>query len=118
MLLVDTFQYIKKRDDWFRALDEAIDKTFDLLSRTPDPYLESILAQLDAMKRWTADGREPTEAERKKMTIPKIITREFGSPATDELYDYTEKVKEVWFYFDQWLDDATFTSIDSADLEY
>lgn len=118
MLLVDTFRFIKLRDDWYRVLDEAIAETFNLLNRGPDPYLESILAQLDAMKRWTADGREPTEAERKSMTIPMILTREFGSPSTDEIYNYTEKVKEVWFYFDQWLDDATFTSIDSADLEY
>lgn len=116
MLLIDQYKFLKSRADWFIALDQAFQETLDLLNQGPDPYLESVLAQLDAMKRWTADGREPTEQERKSMTIGMIMTREFDSPSTDQLYFYKEKVMEVWSYFDDWFDDAYFSTVDEDDL--
>ncbi|MGZ3474379.1 MAG: immunity protein Tsi6 family protein [Polyangiales bacterium] len=117
MLIIDQYKYIKSRADFFIALDEAIKQTLDLLKKSPkDPYLDSILTQLDAIKRWTDGGREPTEDERKSLTIGPILVREFEPAQTDELEEWVERVREVSGYFRDWMDDATFASVDEDDL--
>ena len=51
---------IRSRKDFQAALAEAIGVVAELVRAAPrfEPYLE-IEMQLDAMRRWTADGREP-----------------------------------------------------------
>ena len=117
-LWIDYFQHIKARRDFFPALDQAIQRTHDLLKKAPgDPYLTSILRQLDAMKGWTANGRDPTRAERKSLTIGQILVREFEPAPTDEIEDWTKLVREVKGYFEEWLTDQRFQSIDEDDLD-
>jgi hypothetical protein len=115
MRLVDTFTHIKSREDWFARLDESYRESIDILNRVKDPHIESFLAQLDAMRRWTDNGRQPTVVERRSISIPKTLVREFQNPPTDELYDYTEKLREVAYYFWLWLEDDVFQTIDAKD---
>jgi hypothetical protein len=117
-LWIDEFQFIKSRDDFFVTLDRAIEKTNDLLAKSPrEPHLEPISLQLDAIKRWTANGREPTEDERKSTTIGVTIVREFDPAPTDEIAEWVDLVKEVEAYFEEWLDDARFQTVDVDDLD-
>ena len=118
MKICDQYRYIKNRADFFASLDEATRCTADLLERSPkDPFVNSILVQLDAIKRWTADGRVPTEHERKSLTVGQILVRELEPPPTDELAAWVNRVREVAAYFSDWLDDATFATIDEDDLD-
>src|SRR5262245_24355031 len=55
---------IASRDDFFRVLAEVQGFTRRLLGYSPDePTLRSIAGQLEAMRRWTADGRTPRSEE-------------------------------------------------------
>ncbi len=107
MPLKDEFKHITSRVDFFRALDEAVRETNDRLAHEPNhPHLEAILVQLDNIKRWTADGREPTEDERYSTTIGQVLFRELESGPTDEVHRYVEHTREVEGYFQEWPDDA------------
>ena len=114
---VDEFKHIQSRADFFVALGESVRRTHELLRRAPgDPYVLSILRQLEAIERWTAHGRDPTREERKSLTIGQILVRELEPAQTDELEDWIQLVREVKGYFEEWLDDATFQRIDADEL--
>src|ERR1051326_9214221 len=68
---------INSRDDFFRLIDEARAITGGMLKAQPRNWtIESIDTQLDAMKRWTAGGRVPTQDERKSIKIGLLAVRE------------------------------------------
>jgi hypothetical protein len=115
---ISEFEHIKSRKDFFVALDEALKRTRELGSiGAPDPSMGSILRQLEAVKGWTANDRQPTLAERKSLTAGRILVREFEPAPTDEIYDWVTLVREVTGYFSDWLDDATFATIDTDDMD-
>lgn len=117
-LLIDEFKYIKSRRDFFVALDEALKRTRALLALSPvDPNLASVLKQLEAIMNWTANGREPTKQERESLTVGRILVREFEPAQTDEIESWMKIVGEVVGYFDDWLDDVTFSTIDTDDMD-
>jgi hypothetical protein len=67
MLYIDTHEHIKSRADFFTALAKAINATNDLLKIAPvDISLTSILRQLEMIRLWTENGREPTKEERRR----------------------------------------------------
>ncbi len=100
-----------------RGVPVPIARTFALLEQAPnDPTLNSILTQLDYIKRLTAGGREPTLDERTSTRIGVRLLREFEPAQTDEIEDWANVCGEVEAYFRDWLDDATFQTIDEDDL--
>ncbi len=116
--LINEFVHIKSRADFFPTLDRAIALTQALDARSaPDPNVKSILKQLDAVKHWTANGREPSRAERKSLTVGQLFVREFEPAQTDEVEQWIKLVREVTGYFSDWLDDATFATIDTDDMD-
>ena len=117
MRLIDQYQHIKQRSDFYPAIDDAIARTLALLEQAPnDPTLSSILTQLDHIKKVTADGREPTPGERTSTRIGTRLFREFEPAQTDEIEEWARVCGEVEGYFRDWLDDATFQTIDEDDL--
>jgi hypothetical protein len=99
-------EIIQSRDDFFRVLDEAIRLTSDRLRQNPkDENYQSVEMQLDAMWRWTRDGRTPTDDERQSITIGRIAVREFEPAETPEEYDYNNYLHELNYYFENWPDD-------------
>ena len=103
------------RAGFFDALDRAIVDSRQLVGAPPFPPLESIIVQLQYMKLWTANGREPTREERRSITIGRIVVRELEPAATDELYAYGELIHELSFYFKLWWSDADWVSMDDKD---
>jgi hypothetical protein len=68
---------IDSRADFERVVKEARAITAGMLKMNPNNRpIESIDTQLDAMQRWTAGGREPTEDERKTISVALIAVRE------------------------------------------
>jgi hypothetical protein len=109
-------QYIQGRADFFQLLGELLPRARDLLRATPEfgPY-SSIVRQLEAISEWTSNGREPTRDERAKITIGRIIAREF-EPADPNEDEYGDKLSQLGFYFAHWLEDPEWLALDDADL--
>ena len=69
--------FVKSRADFYKVLDDALAETKRIAgTRTDYAPIESILYQLDAMKRWTAQGRDPLLAERRSITMGQVVSRE------------------------------------------
>jgi hypothetical protein len=76
---------IRSRADFFRVLDEALKGILDRLTKVPNLGAYQIIEnELDAMKRWTANGRTPTQDERDRVDIGVITIRELEPAGTDE----------------------------------
>jgi hypothetical protein len=99
-------EVIQSRADFHRVLSVAVRQLSDRMRKTPRfaPY-ENIELQLDAMRRWTADGRTPTEDERQSIDIGLIAVRELEPADTDEDEEFITNLHELNFYFENWPDD-------------
>lgn len=108
-------EYIQNRADFFVLLDQVIADTARLRGGQPFAPLDSVLIQLEAIKKWTANGRNPAVDERSSLAIGQIIARELEPAANDDLYVYTQKLSEVSFYFELWWDDSMWANMDDND---
>jgi hypothetical protein len=102
------FGDINSRADFFRALSDAKLGIGDTLKRLPgDPALESTQVQLDAVDKWTAQGRTPTIQERKSTGMGLRMYRQFEMTDDVALYKLRNLIGEIDNYFLFWPDDAT-----------
>lgn len=108
-------KFIQHRSDFFDVLDGLIAQTQRLRSGAPWAPLDVLQRQLDAMKTWTSGGRAPTKTERRSITIALISMRELEPAANDEIYDYSQRLTEISFYFKLWRDDAAWAAMDDDD---
>lgn len=119
MLYIDQQKHIKSRSDFFRILAAAIQASNDLLKVAPgDGRIESILRQLEMIRAWTDNGREPTKDERWKPQIGLILMREFETEGDQGVTNWAELCGEVAAYFRHWLNDATYLTVDEDDVPY
>ena len=119
MLLIDHFKHIKNRADFFVTLDDAIQRTQDLMKPGPHgPAEDSILRQLHVIQRWTANGRQPTKEERWKPNILVRLAREFEGVMDPVWEDWVQRVKEVAFYFQRWHEDSVFQSVHGDEIPF
>jgi hypothetical protein len=107
---------IDSRDDFYRLIDEARAITGRFLKAQPRNWtIESIDTQLDAMKRWTAGGRVPTQDERKSIKIGLLAVRELDAEQQDDSGELARKLYALNNYFDDWPDDADAASATDDD---
>lgn len=119
MKLRDGFRHIRDRRTFFDALERAIVETRSMLAQMPDdPYFTSMLRQLEAIQTWTANGREPTRDERKRIPIGRTLVRELSPAPTDEIERWSNLLQEVHGHFRIWVDDKTFLNADDRDVEW
>jgi hypothetical protein len=112
MLLIDQFKHIKNRADFFMALDDAIQRTQTLMNPGPNTAAEtSILRQLQMIKQWTANGRQPTKEERWKPNILLRLTREYEGVSDPVWEDWVNRVGDVAYYFERWYEDSLFQTV-------
>jgi hypothetical protein len=117
MRYIDQHKHIKNRADFFRALAAAIQASNDLLKMAPgDGIVTSILRQLETIRTWTENGRQPTKDERWKPQIGLTLSREFETESDPRIIDWAELSREVEGYFGAWLDDATYQTVDEDEL--
>jgi hypothetical protein len=96
---------IDSRHDFFQVLAEVQTFTRTLLCRSPgEPTLQSIAGQLEAMRRWTADGRTPRLAERRSLDFGPRPAREAAVPT--ELARFAQRLFQLHDYFADWPSDA------------
>ncbi|MGA7855339.1 MAG: hypothetical protein WCA15_18610 [Candidatus Acidiferrales bacterium] len=107
---------INSRVDFHRVLHEASIIARGILTRTPqDATIQRILKQLDAMDRWSANSRTPTEGERRSVDVGLIAAREFDG-AKGELNDLAEKLFALNNYFEDWPTDEAAASATDEDF--
>ena len=77
--------------------------------------IEVIDTELDAVQRWTAGGRTPSDDERKGLDMGLRVVREL-EPITDPvMHAWAQKLYAIESYMEDWPDDATAASATDDD---
>lgn len=107
---------IDSRSDFHRVLGEALAITRIILMSTPQhATLQRIEKQLNAMKRWSASGRLPTDGERRNIDVGLIAARELDG-GTGDLSRLAEKLFALNNYFEDWPTDEKAASAADDDF--
>lgn len=98
-----TIARIDTRKAFFDVLDQTRADADALVQKVNGfPPYQSILAQLDAMKAMTANGRTPTEDERDSISIGLIAVRELEPVDDEQMADFVHRLHELNGYFREW----------------
>jgi hypothetical protein len=108
---------IDSRRDFERILVTAL-ATIKHLRRNAasDEMLESVEAQLEAMQRWTLNGRTPTNDERESIDVGLLAARGLentGDPAMDV---FAQQLQWLNNYFEDWPSDDDAASSTEEDF--
>ncbi len=107
---------IDSRVGYDRVLREATDLVRGILVHTPNnPIMQHINKELEAMRRWTEDGREPSHSERSSIDVGLVAVREL-SEATGEVADLADKLSSLNNYFEDWPTDEKAASATDDDF--
>ena len=94
------FSKITRRDEFFVTLERALTRLAEESARTPGYYLWPLmLRQLDAMREWTAGGREPTPEERERITVGTLAARELDTVDDAALASLGQDLSELQYFF-------------------
>jgi hypothetical protein len=112
------YKHLRGRADFQPLLATLLAKTRTLLPTKVGawPAMESIVMQLDAIRRWTDHGRDPLPDERASITIGVLVVRELEPAPDAAMAEYNEQLLELSDYFKRWLTDAELSSFDEDDL--
>lgn len=92
---------INSRADFFDVLKQAISDGRAILAKRPgDASIEAIVRQLEAVTKWTANGRTPTEDERESIDVAVRASREFEGDR--ETYAWTRSLYALDAYIEDW----------------
>jgi hypothetical protein len=98
---------INGRTDFFRELATAKKDCEKLIQKLPfEDTLRSVQMQLEAIERWTANGRTPTPAERKSLDMSLRMFREYETTDDVEIADLRDEVSGLHSYVEEWPDDS------------
>jgi hypothetical protein len=102
--------------DYHRVLREATNLTRRLLAASPtNVVMQVIQKQLEAMKRWTDNGRDPTESERTSIDVGLIAVREL-SEADGAAQELSSRLMALNSYFEDWPTDEKAASATDDDF--
>ena len=88
-----------------RLLGESIEVVQRLLSKTPgDELMQLIFEELNAMRRWSTNGRVPTDDERGSIDVGLLAARDF-SDAQGEKGELVQMLFALNNYFEDWPSD-------------
>ena len=114
--MAGVFGEINSRADFHRVLREALDATQRNLSKQPNyAVMQRVHTELESMKKWTENGREPSKSERKSVDVGLIAAREFEN-AKGELAVLVDKLYCLNNYFEAWPTDEKATTATDEDF--
>jgi len=97
---------INSRADYDRVLRDATGTVLRLRARNPtDPVLQRVAKQLEAMRRWSDNGRHPTASERRSIDVGLVAAREF-SDAPGPIGELANQLFVLNNYFEDWPSDV------------
>ena len=106
---------LNSRADFLSMLNGALREGSGFLAKDPgDDTIVSILRQLEALTTWTANGREPTRAERRSVDFGLRASREFDDDR--EKYRWTRSLYALHNYFSDWPSDEKAASATDDDF--
>jgi hypothetical protein len=107
---------ISSKGDFRRVLGEATLISRRILKQRPEyATMQRIQKQLDAMKRWSDNDREPTDGERRNIDVGLVAAREFSGEA-GELGELAQKLFALNNYFEDWPTDEEAASATDEDF--
>jgi hypothetical protein len=112
---------INSKIDYHRVLNEAtifvrtLERNPHGTSHGTSHAIQRIQKELGAMKRWTANGRTPTDVERYSIDIGLTAVREFDG-ATDKLAEFAQRLCALNNYFEAWPTDHAAASATDDDF--
>ena len=109
---------IDSRVAYHRVLGEALGLVQRIMTQRPDDeMMQLIFEELNAMRRWSADGRVPTDDERGSINVGLVAVREL-SEATGEEGELVKKLFALNNYFEDWpTDQEAATTTDDGLLD-
>jgi hypothetical protein len=113
----ESFRHIKDRKSFYETLDKAIVASE---ARPEDPGFARVLEQLQAIKKWTRNDKQPSQKKRDSIDICRVISMGY-EPMRAEIPEVEEWAKmsgEVVTYMTHWLDDDEFAEVDRYDLPW
>ncbi|MEZ4390645.1 MAG: hypothetical protein R3A48_06075 [Polyangiales bacterium] len=94
------FSKITSRDEFFVTLERTHARLAEESARTPEYDLWPLmLRQLDAMREWTAGGREPSAEERERVTVGTLAARELDTVDDAALASLGQDLSELQYFF-------------------
>jgi hypothetical protein len=106
--MAGVFDDINNRADFFRELAKATAQVKVVLAQNPhDDTFQAVLTQLEAIARWTANGRTPTDEERGKIGMSLRLHREYEVTDDLEIQKLKNLITPLNNYFRYWPDDTT-----------
>jgi hypothetical protein len=98
---------IASRGMFRQRLDEVLDLAGKCLRKYPGgSAFQSIHAQLEAMKRATAAGRDPQPAERRGFDAGLLAIRELEGVPDDDVGELADSIHAVVAFYEDWPTDA------------
>lgn len=95
--------YINSRADFAPVVRDALAMVQKQIKENPGfDVFDEIEIQLDSMLRWTADGREPTDDEKSRISIGLLAVRNLEPAQTDEIYAITDRLHSIQYVFRHW----------------
>jgi hypothetical protein len=116
-VMAGVYGEINSRVDYRRVLNEVtlFMRTLGRNSHGTTHPMQRIQKELGAMKRWTENGRVPTDAERHSIDVGLIAVREFDG-ATGKLGEFAQKLSALNNYFEDWPTDHAAASATDDDF--
>jgi hypothetical protein len=111
------YKHIKDRKTFYETLDKAIEAS---AARPDDPGFARILAQLNAIKDWTKNDKQPSKKKRESLDILRVIAMEYEPYRRDheEVDRWAQMCSEAALYVKHWLDDKDFAEFDQYDVPW
>jgi hypothetical protein len=107
MTVIGEYGTIDSRAKFRATLKQTLDLAADCAKKYPDnAAIESIHAQLQAMKRATDNGRDPPPNEREGFDAGLVAIRDLDGTPDKEVGDLAEAIHPVVAFFEDWPTDA------------
>jgi hypothetical protein len=108
---------LNSRADFRRMLDRALATAKKGLAIDPNSTVAQLAArQLEAMRKWTDNGRSPTEDEQRRIDIGVLAARELSDTGRPETEEWAKQLKLLYNFFQGWPTDQQAASSTAADL--
>jgi hypothetical protein len=105
-VMAGVYGEIDSRIDFHQVLSDAIDIVRRLVAQNPDDGLMlRIEKELNAMRLWTENGRDPSLSERASIDVGLVAARELAE-AEGQVGELRSKLFALNNYFEDWPTDA------------
>jgi hypothetical protein len=97
---------LNSRQDFFDQLTRAEKACAQLIHKHPDEdELGAVQRQLEAIRKWTNNGRKPTAKERESLDMGLRLFREYEMTDDQEIADFRDLISILHSYLESWPSD-------------